>query len=89
MFFGHMRRPISRSWNGLPFTVMPGTNQHNLLDLKAEESRRQPMASCYGVILAGDGTVVTHTNYLPSAESDSAKLSSASETSKENGVLVD
>ena len=37
LFFGHVHRPISGSWYGIPFTALWGTNHQILLDLATED----------------------------------------------------
>ncbi len=63
--FGHMHRAVAGSWAGFPFTVVPGTNQHNRLDLNAETSVRQPMSPGYAVFLCEHDQVIVHIDYLP------------------------
>lgn len=61
MFMGHVHRPVSGSWLGIPYTMLPGTNHQVVLDLKNEKpiyfSHNHPG---YGVLLMDDERVVVH-----------------------------
>ena len=37
LFFGHLHRPVSGSWHGIPFTTLRGINHQVRFDLKAED----------------------------------------------------
>ena len=37
LFFGHIHRPISGSWNGIPYSTLRGTNHQVPLDFEALE----------------------------------------------------
>jgi len=62
MFMGHVHRPVSGSWLGIPYTMFPATNHQVVLDLENEEpiyfSHNHPG---YGVLLIDDERVVVHT----------------------------
>jgi len=63
LFFGHVHRPISGSWLGIPFSTLRGTNHQVCFDL----SPQAPHLSCheppaYAVVLISEGTVVIHTH---------------------------
>lgn len=62
LFMGHVHRPVSGSWLGIPYTILPATNHQVVLDLEHEEpiyfSHNHPG---YGVLLIDDDRVVVHT----------------------------
>ena len=66
LFFGHVHRPISGSWYGIPFTALWGTNHQILLDLATEDYltySHEPPA--YSVIqLEPQQTTVHYQHYL-------------------------
>jgi 3',5'-cyclic-AMP phosphodiesterase len=63
IFFGHVHRPISGSWRGIPFSTLRGTNHQVAFDL---DPKGQHLASheppAYGVVLMTDDGVVVHTH---------------------------
>lgn len=72
MFFGHIHRPISGSWRGLPFSTLFGTNHQTALELSpylsVEKSLAEPDDTVwgspemphYGVVLIDSELVVVH-----------------------------
>ena len=68
VFFGHVHRPISGSWMGIPFSTLRGTNHQVWFDLSPDAphlSSHEPPA--YAIVLIGEETVVIHTHdYLDS-----------------------
>jgi 3',5'-cyclic AMP phosphodiesterase CpdA len=70
LFFGHVHRPISGSWMGIPFSTLRGTNHQVWFDLNPNAphlSSHEPPA--YAVVLIGEETVVIHTHdYLDSSQ---------------------
>lgn len=72
MFFGHIHRPISGSWRGMPFSTLFGTNHQTALELapylSVEKSLAEPddtvwgspEAPHYGVVLVTEELVVVH-----------------------------
>ncbi len=62
MFMGHVHRPVSGSWLGIPYTMLPATNHQVVLDLENEDpiyfSHNHPG---YGIVLMDDERVVVHT----------------------------
>ena len=70
LFFGHVHRPVSGSWRGIPFSALRGTNHQNWLDFA--ETRRnisslEPPA--YAIIfLAPDKTIVHLHDYLDASQ---------------------
>ncbi|WP_137389553.1 phosphodiesterase [Rhodoligotrophos defluvii] len=66
IFFGHVHRPVSGSWHGIPFSALRGTNHQSWLTF--EETRKnicslEPPA--YAVIfLDRDRTIVHYHDYL-------------------------
>lgn len=63
IFFGHVHRPVSGSWCGIPFSALRGTAHQCWLDFEADQ---QPPGSheppAYGVILIDGETVTVHTH---------------------------
>lgn len=61
LFFGHVHRPVSGSWFGIPFTALRGTSHQCWLDFEAED---QPPGShepaAYGIIMIGEDTTMVH-----------------------------
>jgi 3',5'-cyclic-AMP phosphodiesterase len=63
LFFGHVHRPISGSWRGMPFSTLRGTNHQVWFDLStdcAHLASHEPPA--YSVVLASPATLVVHTH---------------------------
>ena len=63
VFFGHVHRPISGSWMGIPFSTLRGTNHQVCLDLSPQAvhlTNHEPPA--YAIVLIGEDTVVVHTH---------------------------
>jgi Icc protein len=72
MFFGHIHRPISGSWKGMPFSTLFGTNHQTALELTPYLSIEKalaepddtvwgsPEAPHYGVVLIDRDMVVVH-----------------------------
>jgi 3',5'-cyclic-AMP phosphodiesterase len=61
VFFGHIHRPISGSWNGIPFSTLRGTNHQ--VGLRLDATARIPGTHeppQYGVVLLGRESVVVH-----------------------------
>ncbi|MEE2689064.1 MAG: phosphodiesterase [Pseudomonadota bacterium] len=81
IFYGHVHRPISGSWLGIPATTLPGTNHQVGLYLGSESDMagsHEPPA--YGVCLINDDSVVVHMrNFLD--DSPRFKLSDPSSKS--------
>jgi len=66
IFFGHVHRPVSGSWRGIPYSALRSTVHQVPLDFTTERSvpySREPPA--YNVILISDDlTVVHHHDFL-------------------------
>ncbi|MEX6507123.1 phosphodiesterase [Jiella sp. M17.18] len=59
VFAGHVHRPVSGSWRGLPFTALRGTSQQTALQFSDRfVASLEPPA--YAVIFADDEGVVVH-----------------------------
>jgi 3',5'-cyclic-AMP phosphodiesterase len=61
LFFGHVHRPISGSWMGIPFSTLRGTNHQVWFDLSPDAphlTSHEPPS--YAVVLIGEHTVVVH-----------------------------
>jgi len=66
LFFGHVHRPVSGSWYGIPFTTLRGTNHQVQLDLNAENYlpySHEPPAYCV-IFLEKEQTTVHFHDYL-------------------------
>lgn len=63
LFFGHVHRPISGSWQGVPFSTLRGTSHQVWFDLSTDcEHLASHEPPAYGVVLIGRETVVVHTH---------------------------
>ncbi len=63
LFFGHIHRPLSGSWNGIPVSTQRAMNHQCWLDFTAEEDIAgsfEPPA--YGVVLIDPQQVIIHTH---------------------------
>ncbi|WP_282609330.1 phosphodiesterase [Pelagibius sp. Alg239-R121] len=63
LFFGHIHRPLSGSWKGIPVSSLRGMNHQCWFDLESEDilsGSFEPPA--YAVVLIADDTVVIHTH---------------------------
>lgn len=61
IFFGHVHRPVSGSWRGIPFSALPSTVHQVALDLETVSpvpKTREPPA--YGVILLAPEQTLVH-----------------------------
>lgn len=64
IFFGHVHRPVTGSWFGIPFNALPGTNHQIQLDLNEElylNCSHEPTA--YNVILLEPQQTTVHLFY--------------------------
>jgi 3',5'-cyclic-AMP phosphodiesterase len=66
IFFGHLHRPLSGSWHGVPFNTMPATSHQVALDFELEHvvpGSHEPPA--YAVVFVSPaGTLVHLRNFL-------------------------
>jgi len=63
LFFGHVHRPISGSWRGIPFSTLRGTNHQVAFDfgiVSPVPKSHEPPA--YGVVFLTPDSVVVHTH---------------------------
>ncbi len=65
LFFGHVHRPVSGSWRGIPFSALPGTNHQ----VAADFSTLSPVPhehgpSAYAIVLASAEQTVVHTKLI-------------------------
>ena len=66
LIFGHVHRPVSGSWHGIPFTTLRGTNHQVQLDLNAKDYlpiSHEPPAYCV-FLLEQEQTTVHFQDYL-------------------------
>lgn len=70
IFFGHLHRPVSGAWRGIPFAGLPGLNHQTALDLTGSDTWTgsfEPPA--YAVVLArAEATVVHLHNFIDGAK---------------------
>ena len=74
LFFGHVHRPVSGAWRGIPFSATKGTAHQVALDLHTESPvPKTREAPTYAVILLGaDPTEVNHADCLDRSLIDGA-----------------
>ena len=66
LFFGHVHRPVSGSWHGIPFSTLRGTNHQVQLDVKTEDClsiSHEPPVYCV-ILLEPQQTTVHFNDYL-------------------------
>ena len=68
LFFGHVHRPISGSWQGIPFSTLRGTNHQNWFDLSVgRENISSLEPAAYAVIFLDERSTIVHLHdYLDS-----------------------
>ena len=65
IFYGHVHRAISGSWQGIPTFALPSTNhQVGLLLDPSDEMVGTHEPPAYGVVLIDDETVIVHQKYF-------------------------
>lgn len=61
LFFGHVHRPISGSWRGIPFTTLRGTNHQVGLDFETDgETPGSHEPPAYAIVFIDPDQVVVH-----------------------------
>lgn len=61
IFFGHVHRPVSGSWRGIPFSALRSTVHQVRLDFETQDPVPiDTAAPAYNVILIEDGVTVVH-----------------------------
>ena len=60
LFFGHVHRPISGSWCGVPFSTLRATNHQVAFDLHAAEIPGSFEPPAYAVVLAHAQQTLVH-----------------------------
>lgn len=65
LFLGHVHRPISGSWRGIPFSALPGTNHQIAADFETVS----PMPymhgpSAYGIVHLEPDQTIVHTKFV-------------------------
>ena len=66
LFFGHVHRPVSGSWHGIPFNTLRGTNHQIQFDLNVDDYlpiNHEPPAYCV-IFLEPQQTTVHFHDYL-------------------------
>lgn len=62
LFFGHVHRPISGSWRGIPFSTLSSTNHQVALNLESTEKinyRDEPPS--YNIVFLNEDSTIVHT----------------------------
>lgn len=62
IFFGHVHRPVSGSWRGIPFSTLRATNHQVWMDLDAPEIRVSHEPPAYAVVLLSPDQTIVHTH---------------------------
>jgi 3',5'-cyclic AMP phosphodiesterase CpdA len=60
LFFGHVHRPVSGSWRGIPFTTLRGTSHQVWLDFQSDQIRGSHEPPAYAIALIEPDQVVVH-----------------------------
>lgn len=62
LFFGHVHRPISGSWRGIPFSTLTSTNHQVALNMKGTAPvNYMNEAATYSIVLLNTGSTIVHT----------------------------
>lgn len=71
IFLGHVHRPVSGSWRGIPFSTLPSLHHQVPLDFQsAGEVPRNYDPPAYAIVLIEDNQTVVHLhNYLEPSDS--------------------
>ena len=65
LFFGHVHRPVSGSWRGIPFSALPGTNHQVAADFVTVTPVVYELGpSAYGVVNLDDGQTIVNTKLV-------------------------
>ena len=62
LFFGHVHRPISGSWRGIPYSTLRGLNHQVWFDLETDAAIGSFEPPAYCVVMIEDDTVIVHTH---------------------------
>ena len=60
LFFGHVHRPVSGSWRGIPFSAIASTNHQVAMDFEAPHIIHSGGDPGYNVVLLDQGLSVIH-----------------------------
>jgi len=60
LFFGHVHRPVSGSWRGIPFSAIASTNHQVAMDFEAPRIIHSGGDPGYNVVLLDQGLSVIH-----------------------------
>jgi 3',5'-cyclic AMP phosphodiesterase CpdA len=60
IFAGHVHRPVSGSWQGIPFHAVRGTNHQSWLDFGASDNVCSLEPPAYAIAFLGKATTVVH-----------------------------
>ena len=62
IFFGHVHRPISGSWRGIPFSTLTSTNHQVALNMQdINQDRYSDEAPTYSIVLLDNVSTIVHT----------------------------
>lgn len=62
LFFGHVHRPISGSWRGIPFSTLSSTNHQVALNVqRTDPVTYSDEAPTYSIVLLDDDSTIVHT----------------------------
>ena len=64
MFFGHLHRPLSGSWRGIPFSTLYATAHQVVMDFEAPNYSTSSEPPAYSVVLINEDSVVVHTRQI-------------------------
>jgi 3',5'-cyclic AMP phosphodiesterase CpdA len=62
LFFGHIHRPLSGSWLGIPMSSLRAMNHQVQLDMTDSSLKGNFEPPAYGVVLFRDDTIIVHTH---------------------------
>ena len=65
LFLGHVHRPVSGSWRGIPFSALPGTNHQIAADFENESPMPYEHGPCaYGIVHVDVEQTTVHTKLM-------------------------
>ncbi|MEE8286033.1 MAG: phosphodiesterase [Gammaproteobacteria bacterium] len=65
LFLGHVHRPVSGSWQGIPFSALPGTNHQIAADFETVSPMPYEQSpSAYGIVHVDAEQTTVHTKFM-------------------------
>lgn len=65
LFLGHVHRPVSGSWRGIPFSALPGTNHQVAADFETESPVPCMLGpAAYAIVHVDADRTVVHTKFV-------------------------